>query len=92
MNITITEGRLPHISAEARPDEIENVANYVWHTVYPAVVKARAAITALDEGLHSSGVEDARTLLDEMVHNLSVLCDHIEGQKDVQREYVRGDR
>jgi hypothetical protein len=92
MNITITEGRLPHVSAEARPDEIEGVANYVWRRLYHAIRDVRAAVEKLDEGLHSKGVEDARTLLDEMVHNLSVLCDHIEGQKDVQREYVRGDR
>jgi hypothetical protein len=92
MNITITEGRLPHVSAVARTDEIGNVANYVWSRLYPAIRDVRAAVEKLDEGLHGPGVEDATTLLDGMVSALSELCDNIQGQTEIQIEYRRGDR
>ena len=92
MNIQITEGRLPHVSPVALTDEIEQVANFVWVELSLAITKARAAVTNLDECLHSSGVEDASTLLDEMYNNLCELCDRIEAQKDIQIEYRRGDR
>jgi hypothetical protein len=92
MNITITEGRLPHVSAVARTDEIGNVANYVWSRLYHAIRDVRAAVEKLDEGLHSKGVEDAATLLDGMVEALSQLCDNIQGQTEIQIEYLRGDR
>jgi len=92
MNIHITEGRLPHVSAVARSDEIEQVANVVYARLMEAVVWSRAAISALDEGLHSSGVEDAGTLLDTIADAASQLADLIEAQKDIQIEYRNGDR
>lgn len=92
MNIHITEGRLPHVSAVARSDEIEQVANVVYARLMEAVVWSRAAVSALDEGLHSAGVEDAGTLLDTIADAASQLADLIEAQRDIQIEYRRGDR
>jgi hypothetical protein len=92
MNIHITEGQLPHISAEARTDEIEHVANFVYARLMEAVAMSRAAVEALDEGLHSAGVEDADTLLDTIADAASQLADLIEAQKDIQIDFRRGDR
>jgi hypothetical protein len=92
MNIQITEGALPEISPVARSHEIERAASDVWITGCQANIRMRTIITKLNGSLHSAGVEDATTLLDEMMAKLSELTDRIEAQKDIQIEYIRGER
>jgi hypothetical protein len=92
MNIQIVEGRLPNVSPVATPDQIEQVANVVYARLMEAVVWSRAAVKALDEGLHSAGVEDADTMLDTIADAASQLADLIEAQRDIQIEHRRGDR
>ena len=91
MNIQITEGRFPRVSASARADEIEEHANFAWSELSHAITRVRAAVTQLDGSLHApGGVEDGQTLLDEMMQAAITLTDRIEAQRAIQIEYRRG--
>lgn len=96
-NIPITspevpEDVIPHVSPIARPDQCAAIANYVWQRIEQALSDAGEAIRELNSGLHSTGVEDADAILGYIREHASQLCDNIEGQGQIQREYRDGDR
>lgn len=88
----LPEDVIPSVSPSARPDQCAAIANYVWRKLEQALSDAGEAIRELNSGLHSGGVEDADAILGYIKEHASQLCDNIEAQGHIQREYRSGDR
>jgi hypothetical protein len=88
----VPEDVIPHVSPSARPDQCAAIANFVWQKFEKAISDAGEAIAELNGCLHGRKVEDADTLLGDIREFASQLCDNIEGQGHLQREYRSGDR
>lgn len=88
----IPDDVIPHVSPSARPDQCGAIANYVWRKIEQALSDAGEAVRELNSGLHSTGVEGADAILGTIEDLASQLCDNIEAQGHLQREYRSGDR
>jgi hypothetical protein len=88
----VPEDVIPHVSPSARPDQCAAIANFVWQKFEKALSDAGEAVRELNSGLHSTGVEDADAILGYIREHASQLCDNIEAQGHLQREYREGSR
>jgi hypothetical protein len=88
----LPEDVIPSVSPIARPDQCGAIANYVWRKIEQALSDAGEAVRELNSGLHSAGVEDADAILGYIREHASQLCDNIEAQGHLQREYWEGSR
>jgi hypothetical protein len=88
----LPEDVIPHVSPIARPDQCVAIANFVWRKIEQALSDAGEAVRELNSGLHSTGVEDADAILGYIREHASQLCDNIEAQGQMQREYRDGER
>jgi hypothetical protein len=88
----VPEDVIPHVSPSARPDQCAAIANFVWQKFEKAWADSGEAIRELNGGLHGKNVEDADAILGYIKEHVSQLCDNIEAQGHIQREYRSGDR